>query len=169
MINEEENGKIEMGVDLVDIYFLKIGKVRYLKSRNYKKNHCQICGKKRKTTAHHLIPKRLQCICPHLAEVRVRVCSECDEKFHPENKFIKESDIVKKQSNNISNLKDAIRWRDNKSKKIRKKIKMISKDMEEILGIKDEDFYITKKENKKESVEPSTFLKNKKEVGKDGE
>ena len=172
-----ENGKIESGVDLRNIYFLKIGKIRYLKSKNYKKNCCQICGKRRKTTAHHLVPRRLKCICPLLAEVRVRVCSECDKQFHPENKFIRESDIVKRQSKNISNLQDAIRWRDGKIRALVNGLKNLGIDITMLLGLKDEDFYITKSVTKaiindkkireKEAVTPRTFFV-KKEVSKDG-
>lgn len=128
-----------------DISLLKIGKVRYLMSKSYKKNCCQICGKKRKTTAHHLIPKRLRCICPLVAEVRVRVCSECNDSFHPENKLIKESYVIKKQSKNISNLKDAISWRDNKIKALKKGIKEASNQLSTILSSKDEEFYKTTK------------------------
>lgn len=103
---------IEIRDRLKDVYLIKIGRIRYLISINFKKNCCQICGKKRKTTAHHLVPKRLHCICPFLAEVRVRVCSGCDEDFHPENKFIKESEIVKRQSKYILDLKETIREKD---------------------------------------------------------
>ncbi len=149
----EGKGKIESGESLGDVYFLKVCKIRYLKSKNYKKNCCQICGKKRKTTAHHLIPKRLRCICPFLAEIRVRVCSECDDMFHPENKFIKESDIIKSQSKNISNLQDAVRWRDNKIRALTKGLKQMGVKVAELLGLKDEDFYVTKK--KKEAQEQS--------------
>ena len=128
-----------------DIHLLKIGKVRYLMSKSYKKNCCQVCGKKRKTTAHHLIPKRLKCICPLMAEVRVRVCSECNDSFHPENKFIKESYVIKKQSKNISNLKDAILWRDNKIRALKKGIKEASEQLSNLLSLKDEDFHKTTK------------------------
>lgn len=173
-----EKGKVESGKDLDDVYFLKIGKVRYLKSKSYKKNCCQICGKKRKTTAHHLIPKRLKCICPHIAEVRVRVCSECDEGFHPENKFIKESDIVRRQSKNISNLKEAIQWRDAKIRSLIKGIKDMGDKATLLLGLKDEDFYVGK--NKKtiekhinmkgvgDEIERAPFSKAEKEVNKNG-
>jgi len=80
--------KIEKESDLGEVYFLKIGKIRYLKSNSYKKDCCQICGEKRETTAHHLVPKRLHCICPFLSEIRVRVCAECDKKFEERIKRI---------------------------------------------------------------------------------
>lgn len=130
-------GKIESGKDLDDVYFLKIGKIRYLKSKNYKKNCCQICGKKRKTTAHHLIPKRLKCFCPHLAEVRVRVCSECDEQFHPENKFIKESDVVARQSKKISSLQEVGRSNENEIRSLKKGLKEIEDKAITLLGLKE--------------------------------
>ena len=94
--------------DIQELSFLKIGRVRYIISKNHKEKHCQICGKKRKTTAHHIIPKRLRCTCPLLAEIRVRVCSECNDWFHPENKLIKVNDVIQKQSKYISNLKNTI-------------------------------------------------------------
>lgn len=122
---DENKGKIESGVILNDVYFLKVGRIRYLKSKSYKKNCCQICGKKKKTTAHHIIPKRLRCICPYLAEIRVRVCADCDEQFHPENKFIKESDIVKRQSKKISRLQEDIKDRDSKVRRLVKGIKEV--------------------------------------------
>ncbi len=154
MVNEKK-GKIETGEGLNDVYFLKIGKIRYLKSKNYKKNCCQICGKRRKTTAHHLIPRRLKCICPHLAEIRVRVCSECDEGFHPENKFIRESDVVKRQSKNISNLREAVQWRDNKIRKLKKGIRAIIASSNGLLNLEDKEFYIKRKEEviEKEVIE----------------
>ena len=144
--------KIEKEKEFGDIYFLKVGKVIYLKSKNYKKNCCQICGEEIKTTAHHLIPKRLCCICPFLSEIRVRVCSECDIMFHPENKFIRESEVVKRQSQNISNLKDAIYWRDNKIKSLMNGLKELAKHIGILLNLKDEDFYkkIIKKEDNKQ-------------------
>lgn len=126
------------------LYFLKIGRVRYLMSNNNKKNCCQVCGKKRKTTAHHIIPKRLHCICPLLSEIRIRVCNECDLLFHPENMLIRESDIIKKQSKNISNLREAISWRENKTKDIINGVKKINEESIRILGLNNEDFYINK-------------------------
>ncbi len=163
-------GKIENGKDLDDIYFLKIGKIRYLKSKKDKKDCCQICGKKRKTTAHHIIPKRLRCICPHLAEIRVRVCSECDEGFHPENKFIRESDIIKGQSKNISNLREAIQWRDNKIRKLMKGIESIRESASGLLSLKDEDFYVKKVKEvlQKESGKARQPFLREKEVNKSG-
>lgn len=142
--------KIKIINDMKNIYFLKVGKVRYLKSKNYKKNCCQICGKRRKTTAHHLIPRRLHCICPFLTEIRVRVCSECDIMFHPENRFIRESEVIKRQSQNISNLKDAIYWRNNKIRRLMKGLKELDKYTDILLNLKDENFYkkIIKKEDK---------------------
>lgn len=162
MINNKK-GKIETEKDLGDVYFLKIGRIRYLKSKYYKKNCCQICGKKRKTTAHHIIPKRLRCVCPFLYEIRVRVCSECDEMFHPENKFIKESVVVKKQSENISNLQDAVYWRSNKIRSIMKGLNKLSEDINVLSNLKDEDFY--KEQNnkmiKKDGLSTKTFHKVK--------
>ena len=140
---------VEKEAELGDVYFLKIGKIRYLKSKAYKKDCCQICGKKRKTTAHHLIPKRLHCICPFLAEIRVRVCEECDLNFHPENKFIRESDVIKRQSQKILNLKDAIIWRSSKIDKLEKGLIKLNRETEELLDLIDDEFYTINKGGKK--------------------
>lgn len=129
---------IENGIDSDDIYFLKIGKIRYLKSKNYKKDCCQICGKKRRTTAHHLIPKRARCICPYLAEVRIRVCLDCDKQIHPENKLIRESDVVSRQSKKISELREFIRYKDSKIKNLTNGLKNIEEDITILLGSQDE-------------------------------
>ena len=94
--------------EVKDIDFVKVGNIRYLFSKNNKKGCCQVCGRRRKTTAHHLIPKRLKCFCPILAEVRIRVCKTCDDDFHPENKLLRESEIVTRQNKNINNLKEAV-------------------------------------------------------------
>lgn len=134
-------GKIEDEVGFADVHFFKIGQIRYLRSKNYKKGCCQICGKKRKTTAHHIIPRRLRCICPLISEIRVRVCLECEENLHPENKFIKESDVIKSLSQNVSNLKEAVRWRNNKMKKLEKGIADLSHKTSALIALKDEDFY----------------------------
>jgi len=135
---QEEKDKAE---EVGDIYFAQSGRVRYLISKNNKKGCCQVCGKRRKTTAHHIIPKRLKCFCPILAEVRIRVCKECDEDFHPENKLLRESEIICRQNKNINNLKDAVYWR---SMKLNKAIQTIDKTRrmaDEFLDSEDEEFY----------------------------
>ncbi len=59
----------------------------YLKSTKIRKNHCDVCGKRRNTTAHHIIPRRLKSINTELSNIRIRVCSECESKIHPENGY----------------------------------------------------------------------------------
>ena len=141
-MEEEENKTKTKEVKKVrDVYFTKTGAVRYLTSKNNKKGCCQTCGKKRKTTAHHLIPKRLKCICPILAEVRIRVCDECDKDFHPENKLLRESEIVGRQNNNINNLKDAVYWRSMKINKAVQTLSRVKKSVEDFLAVNDETYY----------------------------
>lgn len=132
---QEEKEEVE------DIYFSRTGKIRYLKSKNNKKGCCQVCGKRRKTTAHHLIPKRLRCVCPILAEVRIRVCKECDDNFHPENKLLRESEIVGRQNKNINNLKDAVYWRSMKLNKAIQALYNTQRIAEDFLDSEDEAFY----------------------------
>ena len=123
--------------EIEDIYFFKIRKIRYLRSINYKTGCCQVCGKKRETTAHHLIPKRLRCTCPFLSEVRIRVCSGCNSKFHPENKLIKESDIISKLSQYILNLQKTICQKDNIIRELTKGLRNMVKDITMLLDFKD--------------------------------
>jgi len=72
-------------------------------------------------------------------------------KFHPENKFIRESDIIKKQSQSILNLQDAIYWRDSKIRSLKKGLKELVRSINALLSLKDESFYkINKKEVEKD-------------------
>ncbi len=82
--------------------------VIYLGSTKIRKNHCDVCGKRRKTTAHHIIPKRLKSINKELAQIRIRVCSECEKKIHPENGY-DESDLLRKQSRQVIKLKKLLK------------------------------------------------------------
>jgi len=124
-----EGKVIEDGLEVGDIYFLKIKKIRYLMSGSYKKGYCQVCGKKRKTTAHHLIPRRLKCICRFLSEVRIRVCKDCHEDLHPENKIIRESDVVKRQSKKIVHLQDTIKDKNKNIMALTKELKNFQKEV----------------------------------------
>ena len=79
----------------------------YLKSTRIRKNHCDICNKRRKTTAHHLIPKRTKSINKELSQIRIRICNKCDKLIHPENPF-DENKIIEKQKREIIRLKNKI-------------------------------------------------------------
>ena len=76
----------------------------YLQSTKIKKGHCDVCGKRRKTTAHHVIPKRTKSINKELSQLRIRVCSKCDDLIHPENGF-EESLILRNQKRDIDRLR----------------------------------------------------------------
>jgi len=80
----------------------------YLKSTKIKKNHCDVCGKRRKTTAHHVIPLRLKTVNKELGQLRVRICRKCEDKMHPENGFDKEI-ILQKQRRKIDKLSNKIK------------------------------------------------------------
>lgn len=109
------NHKTKDGLYIVRKYSGSQG-IIYLKNTKIRKNHCDCCGKRRKTTAHHLIPKRLKSINRELAQVRIRVCSECESKIHPENGYA-ESFILKRKDKEVRILRA----------KLNKKIKNLRK------------------------------------------
>ncbi len=79
----------------------------YLKSTKIRKNHCDCCGKKRKTTAHHIIPKRVRSTNIELANIRIRVCNGCEQKIHPENGY-DESIILRRKEKQVRLLQDKL-------------------------------------------------------------
>jgi len=130
------------------MYLRKWGDAYYLEFPNLKKEHCYVCEKKKKTTAHHIIPKRAKCKNEILKEVRVRVCRDCDKQIHPENRIISESEALKMAQKHINNLQDAIYWRSMKLNTIEQKMKSFGnmiKSFDEFIAaftnLKDEDFY----------------------------
>lgn len=124
----------------------------YIRGNKIYKGYCSVCGKHGKTTAHHLIPKRMHKECKNQAikELRVRLCLSCENKMHPENRIITESEIIKRQNKNIDNLKQSIYWREMKINKYEgnfktfknkilvfgEKINGLSKSSEENFGYK---------------------------------
>ncbi len=65
----------------------KVRRIYYIKGKGLWKGYCSICGKHRKVTAHHVIPKRLKCNHKFLSELRISVCKECQKVLHPEHIF----------------------------------------------------------------------------------
>ena len=131
------------------IYLERVGACWYIKGKGIWKGHCMICGKKRKTTAHHLIPKRIHRFCnnENLKEIRLRVCDECHKKLHPENKIIREDIGLKILNKKNKKMQEGLYWREMKLNKIKsmfKKIKIrtedLTRDTEEILNMSDEEF-----------------------------
>lgn len=78
----------------------------YIISSRIRKNHCDICGKRRKTTAHHIIPRRLNSVNRELAQLRIRICDECNHGMHPES--VDENGVIEKQNKLIKSLKDRL-------------------------------------------------------------
>ena len=78
------------------LYLLRVGACWYVKGVGLWRGYCSICGKERKTTAHHLIPRRVHHICKNenLKEIRISVCEDCDKLLHPENKIIREDEAL---------------------------------------------------------------------------
>lgn len=80
----------------------------YLREKGVWKGYCQICLKRRKTTAHHIIPKRFRNTSNRIRHVRIRVCKGCDIKLHPENGS-KENVILSNQKRRILQLETIIK------------------------------------------------------------
>lgn len=136
--NPSETMKNKKVTDDISLSFYRTpkAKVIYIKSKDFKPGHCNVCGKKRKTTAHHLVPKRLRCVFPDLSELRIRVCDECDESFHPENRLIKVSDVVQKQNRTIEYLHNEIYWRSMKLNQIQQQMNLFEKKTIEMETLK---------------------------------
>lgn len=73
-----------------DVWITKKGSFRYvtIDIAQKGKSICPICQEKHKLRAHHVIPKRLKTDYMPLKEVRIRICSGCHNKIHPENVLI---------------------------------------------------------------------------------
>ena len=116
------------------LYFSRIGKIFYLD--NSKKNICLVCGKRRKTTAHHLIPKRAGCTNKILKELRVRVCKECDKKVHPEHSWVPQA--IKKRDKRIEVLRERVKEAETPKVQITEKIeKAVEKVLEKEKEVKE--------------------------------
>ncbi len=82
------------GIDREGLYFKRVSAgtgprngITYLSSTRIGKNCCDVCGKRRKTTGHHIIPIRTKSSNKELSQLRIRACIECEKKIHPENKY----------------------------------------------------------------------------------
>jgi hypothetical protein len=64
-----------------------------------------------------------QCVNTAMMELRVRLCKKCEDRMHPENRIIQESELVERQQNNINNLRQAIMWRNDKIHKYQNNFK----------------------------------------------
>ncbi len=84
------------------LYFKQIGGIVYLNSNN--EMNCMVCGKDRKTTAHHLVQRRAKCKNSLLRELRIRICKTCDKLVHPENEVFRNGHI-KRFEDRIDKLK----------------------------------------------------------------
>lgn len=62
---------------------------KYINTTLDEQGKCPICLEPHKNRkAHHLIPLRLKTKNKHLEELRIRICTKCHDKMHPENEFI---------------------------------------------------------------------------------
>jgi len=154
------------------LYFLRVGAVWYIKGVGMWQGHCDICGKRRKTTTHHLIPRKIHKICKNenLKEMVVRACKDCHELMHPENRLIRKDQALKILANKNDRLSDGPSWRAMRLNAINtsfRKIKVNSEDMirkiNELLKMSDENFKKQALENRKKKEEK---LKTKLKGGK---
>jgi hypothetical protein len=96
--------------DIVTVKKTKNGsKIIYLDFSAVKKGHCNICLRRRKTTAHHIVPLRANSKNKLLRELRIRICNECDKYVHPENQAIDGKAIIDKQNKYIRKLENSIK------------------------------------------------------------
>lgn len=91
-------------------------KAYYLIPKGLNFSYCAICGKKRKTISHHLIPRRMKCIIG-IRDIMVRSCKSCEQKNHVEYKSVW-SDFGEKDR-----LRDKIREQRMHLKSLHKKLK----------------------------------------------
>ena len=83
--------------------------IYYLRFPYVRKNHCDSCMKRRKTSAHHLLPVRLQSPNKPLAKLRIRVCKECNKQIHLENGELDENKILQKMNRRVRQLQEQIK------------------------------------------------------------
>ncbi len=109
----------------------KIGMIFYIKGKGLWKGHCSICGKRRKVTAHHLIPRRVQKLCTNkaLKELRISVCKKCEDELHPENLLINESHIINSHKAHINNLEKSLARGDIKTEMLKKMLILLKKQL----------------------------------------
>jgi len=154
------------------LYLMRVGACWYIKGKGIWKGHCMICGKKRKTTAHHLFPRRIHKHIENedLREIRVLVCDDCHKKLHPENKVFTKDEALKILSLKNSHMSDGLLWRAmkiNKLKGIFQSLKIHSKDVirdaELILEMNDDEFknYIKSQKKLKEANKKKIENENK--------
>jgi len=110
----------------------------YLRFTDIKKNHCDVCGKRRKTTGHHLIPQRIKSENWKLSNLKIRACKKCNKELHPENLKIEGIKIIERQNRRINSLENAKKttfkaftnWIDIRTEKLEKDVKKLPEQIE---------------------------------------
>ena len=129
------------------VYLMRIGACWYIKGLGLWRGYCSICGKKRKTTAHHIFPKSIHehIKNENLKEIRISVCEECDKLMHPENKIFREDEALKILSNRANRVNKKANDRALKLHKIQGKfislktqIKRVTDEIDNILNLNNE-------------------------------
>jgi hypothetical protein len=78
----------------------------YLVIKDMPTDVCVVCLESEKhTTSHHLIPVRSHPKNGLISRLRVRICDDCNKRVHMENEDIDGIAIIKRQSEQIANLK----------------------------------------------------------------
>jgi len=103
--------KIEKGRDFAHIIKIPQHRIWYI-DVGVDREHCSVCLKKRKTTAHHMIPIRADCKNKMLRELRIRACNKCEKKLHPENALMPNR-ILKRKDKMIKDLQNKLKVMEN--------------------------------------------------------
>ena len=146
------------------LYLKRVGACWHIQGIGIWKGHCMICGKKRKTTAHHLFPRRIHKNMENenLREIRVLVCDDCHKKLHPENKVFSKDEAIKILSKKNNNMSEGLLWRSMKLNKLKGMFyslkthsKDVIRDADLILDMNDDEFknYIKSQKKLKEANE----------------
>ena len=106
------------------------GECLYLEGDGLKRGYCDVCGKKKKTTGHHLVPKRLGCRFKELSKLKIRICESCNEGMHPENALIKVDPIIKKLNKKMKQLYGEVSFYRTKFENIKRQVAFILEEGE---------------------------------------
>jgi len=153
------------------IFIDKTNEYYHLRVSGVRKNHCMLCEKRRKTRAHHMIPRRANIRHTILKELRMHICRECEEKVHPENALDSDG-IIASQKRKMVKLQDKIRKLRNPDddrflKHIDKKIGYLESEVKRVpllLGSQPKNIYPAQKMYEDRIVELKEIKKNYRKI-----
>lgn len=101
--------KINEGEYRVRIVSVGVKRLKYIVLDGLPFRNCLVCLKPKRTTAHHIVPKRAHAADCQIEELRMRVCSSCNKLIHPENGALDGLAIIEKQGRRINKLKEHLK------------------------------------------------------------